>query len=62
MDKYSTEQCVQIVKLFYENNKSIIQTQKAYRRYYGVRNAPGEFGIRSLIKCFEEHGRVHDCP
>ena len=59
MDKYSTEQRVQIVKL-YQNNKSIIQTQRAYRRYYGVRDAPGEFGNRSLIKRFKKHGRVHD--
>ena len=50
MNKYTTEQHVLIVKLFYQNNKSIIQTHGAYRRYYGVRDSPSEFGIRSLIK------------
>ena len=36
MDKYCTEQCVQILKLFYQSNKSIIQTQRAYHQYYRV--------------------------
>ena len=61
MNKYTTER-VLIVKLFYQNNKSIIQTQRAYRRYYGVRDSPSEFGIRSLIKRFDQHGMVHDRP
>ena len=60
MNKYTAEQSVLIVKLFYQNNKSIIQTQRAYRRYCGVRDSPSEFGIRSLIKQFDEHGMVHD--
>ena len=62
MNKYTTEQRALIVKLFYQNNKSTIQTQRAYHRYYGVRDSPSEFGIRSLIKRFDEHGMVHDCP
>ena len=62
MNKYTTGQRVLIVKLFYQNNKSIIQTQRAYRRYYEVRDSPSEFGIRSLIKRFDEHGMVHDRP
>ena len=61
MNKYTTEQRV-LIKLFYQNIKSVIQTQRAYRRYYGVRDSQSEFGIRSLIKRFGEHGMVHDRP
>ena len=40
MDKYSIEQRMQFVKLFYQNQGSIVLTQRAYRQHFHVRDSP----------------------
>lgn len=62
MEKYTTEQRTQIVKFYYQNGMSIILTQRAYRRHYGIRDSPSESMIRRLIGRFEEQGAVQDRP
>ena len=41
IEKYGTQQRIQVVK-FYQNLGSIVQTQRAYCRHVQVRDAPSE--------------------
>ena len=49
-----------LVSWYYENNKSIISTQRAYPRKYGTKTAPDPKTIRNIVKNFEENGSVGD--
>lgn len=60
MERYTIAQRTKIVFLFIENHRSIINTQRAYRRFYGVRTAPTGPTIRSLVNNFAEYGTVGD--
>ena len=62
MDKFSIVQRTQIVKFHYQNQGSIIQTQRAYRRHFNVRDAPSKNAIKGMVKRFEEQGAVSDLP
>ncbi|CAI9724991.1 Hypothetical predicted protein [Octopus vulgaris] len=50
MDKYSTQQCIQVAKFFYQNRGSIIQTQEhtvdtcRFKRHSG-------FSVEKLLEC-----------
>ena len=60
MERYTIAQRTKIVFLFIENHRSIINTQRAYRRFYDVRTAPTGPTIRSLVNNFAEYGTVGD--
>ena len=62
MEKFGTVQHTQIVKFCYQNQGSIIQTQRAYRRHFNVRDAPSKNAIKGMIKRFEDQGAVSDLP
>ena len=40
IDKYSIEKRMQVVKLFYQNQGSIVLTQRAYRRHFHLCPSP----------------------
>ena len=40
MEQYSIEQRAQIVELYFSNQRSMVLTQRAYRRYFNVRVDP----------------------
>ena len=46
MDKYTIEQCVQIIKIYYQNNESVRKTLRALCEFYGRNNRPAESTIR----------------
>ncbi|XP_075164295.1 uncharacterized protein LOC142236896 [Haematobia irritans] len=66
MEHYTIAQRTKDAFLFIENHSSIINTQRAYRRFYGVRTAPTVVGpvgavlLRSLVNNFAEYGNVGD--
>ena len=62
MKKFSTKQRTKIIELYFENHRSIILTQKAYRRHYNVRQAPNQSTINRLVKRFRQQGSVSDLP
>ena len=62
MEKFSTKQQTKIIELYFENHRSIILTQKAYRRHDNVRQAPNQSTIDHLVKRFRQHGSVSDLP
>ena len=62
MEKFNTEQRTKIIEFYFENQHSIILTQRAYRRHYNVRQAPNQTTINRLVKRFRQHGSVSDLP
>ena len=62
MEKFGTVQCTQIIKFYYQNQGSIIQTQRDYQRYFNVRDAPSKNAIKGMVKRFEDQGAVSDLP
>ena len=62
MEKFGTVQHTQIVKFYYQNQGSIIQTQRAYQRHFNVRDAPSKNAIKGMVKRFEDQGAVSDLP
>ena len=40
MERYSIQQCVEIVKIYYQNGSSVRQTFRVLREVYGVCNRP----------------------
>ncbi|CAF1523416.1 unnamed protein product [Didymodactylos carnosus] len=60
MNKYTIEQRVQIIKIYYQNNESVRETFRALREFYGRNNRPVESTIRRLVNKFESSGTVTD--
>ena len=60
MEKFSIVQRAKIVKFYYQNQGSIIQTQRAYRRIFNIRDALGKNAIKGMVKRFEDQGAVSD--
>ena len=62
MEKFSIVQRTQIVKFYYQNQGSIIQTQRAYRRHFNIRDASSKNAIKGMVKRFEDQGTVSYLP
>lgn len=62
MESYTIEQRSRIVQFYYQNQQSIILTQRAYRRYFNVRFAPNRSTINRLVANFHQQGSVRNLP
>ncbi|XP_023311192.1 uncharacterized protein LOC111692289 [Anoplophora glabripennis] len=62
MEQYTIEQRAQIVELYFSNQRSIVLTQRAYRRYFNVRVGPSESTINRLVANFRQQGAVRNLP
>lgn len=62
MEHYTTEQRTKIIEFYFGNQRSIILTQRAYRRFFHDRNGPSEATINRLIARFRQQGAVSDLP
>lgn len=60
MERYTVEQRVIIVETFYENQRSLITTQRQLRAAFGRDHVPSTKGIQKLIAKFKETGSVQD--
>lgn len=60
MYRYTPKERAEIVSLYIENNRSVVSTQRAYRRKYRSRSAPKSDSIRRFASNFFEHGSVAD--
>lgn len=60
MKRYTIAQRIEIVGIYYKNNKSIRATFRELRGIYGKENRPAELTIRNLIEKFESIGSVCD--
>ena len=54
------KQRIQLVQLYYANNKSITATIRLYRLQYGIQNICSRQGLTNLIHKFEKTGSVKD--
>ena len=57
MDKYTIEQRVKIIKIYYQNNESVRKMFRTLRKFYG---RPAESTIRRLVNKFQSSGTVTD--
>ncbi|VEN59429.1 unnamed protein product [Callosobruchus maculatus] len=62
MQKFTVEERVAIVELYFEHHRSTVETQRAFRRRFNVRNALSAMTIRNLIVRFRQQGSVADLP
>ncbi|CAK1592413.1 unnamed protein product [Parnassius mnemosyne] len=62
MNTYSPQQRIKIIDFYYSSQRSIVLTQRNYRRFFNVRSAPTSSMIASLVRRFEELGSVADRP
>lgn len=62
MNTYSPQQRIKIIDFYYSSQRSIVLTQRNYRRFFNVRSAPTSSMITSLVRRFEELGSVADRP
>lgn len=60
MDRFTPKQRAEIVTLYIENSRSIVLTQRAYRKKYRGKKAPSDNTIRRFVSNFFEHGTVGD--
>ena len=60
MDKYTIEQRVQIIKIYYQNNESVRKTFRALREFYGRNNRPAESTSRRLVNKFQSSATLTD--
>lgn len=60
MDEITLQQRIYVVQTYYENQRSIKNTYRKIRDFFGVSKRPHENSIRNLIKKFEETGSVEN--
>lgn len=58
MERYTIQQRVEIVRIYYQNSSSIRKTFRALRDNYGRNERPTELTIRRIVNKFEESGSV----
>ena len=56
---FTIEQRSKVVK-FYLETKSLVQTQREYRKHFGVKQAPSPAAIKKIVQKFEVHGTCHN--
>ncbi|EFN88150.1 hypothetical protein EAI_02143, partial [Harpegnathos saltator] len=62
MTSYTIEQHVQMIKLYYQNECSLVQTLRALHPFYGRRGGPSKSTLQRLVTKFETTGSVNDQP
>lgn len=60
MDRYTPKERAEIVQLYIQNNFSIVQTQREYRKIKKVKTAPTDVTIRRFYAKFIDHGNLND--
>ena len=60
MEGYTSQQRVEIIKIYYRNSESVASTLKALRPIYGRNNCPSRSTIERLVETFESTGTVQN--
>lgn len=60
MVSYTIEQRVQIIKFYYQNKCSVVQTLRSLRPFFGRRSGPSKSTLQRLVSKFETTGSVND--
>lgn len=59
-EKITTEERVKIVEFFFESQKSVVSTQRKFRRHFHKRNAPARTTIMAIVRRFQTSGSIDD--
>ncbi|XP_050530953.1 uncharacterized protein LOC126899769 [Daktulosphaira vitifoliae] len=62
MERYTIQQRVEIIKIYYRNSESVASTLRALRAIYGRHNRPARSTIERLVEKFESTGTVQNVP
>ena len=62
MERYTSQQRVEIIKIYYRNSESVASTLRALRPIYGRNNRPSRSTIERLVEKFESTGTVQNVP
>ncbi|EFN81609.1 hypothetical protein EAI_12104, partial [Harpegnathos saltator] len=62
MTSYTIEQHVQMIKLYYQNDCSLVQTLRALRPFYGRCGGPSKSTLQGLVAKFATTVSVNDQP
>ncbi|KAJ4425791.1 hypothetical protein ANN_27416 [Periplaneta americana] len=62
VERLNPEQRTKLIELYFENQRSIILTQRAYRRHFHVRHCPHQTTILRLVARFRQNYSVCDRP
>ena len=60
MERYTSEQRVEIIKIYYRNSESVASTLRTLRPIYGRNNRPSRTTIQRLVEKFESTGIVQN--
>lgn len=60
MERYTVQQRVNIIKLYFENDKSLVATIRKVRAVFGGNNVPNPSTVKRLVEKFEATGSVLD--
>ena len=61
-EKLGTEQRTKVVQFYFESQHSIVQTQRSYRNFFHIRNAPSAPTIYRSVQRIRQQGAVCDFP
>ena len=62
MERYTNQQRVEIIKIYYRNSESVASTLRALRPIYGRNNRPSRSTIGRIVAKFESTGTVQNVP
>nr|CAI5864427.1 unnamed protein product [Callosobruchus analis] len=62
MEKFTVEQRVVIVELYFEHHRTTVETQRAFRRRFNARSSTSEMTIPNLVARFRQQESVADLP
>ena len=62
LEIYTSQQRVDIIKIYYRNSESVASTLKALRPIYGRTNRPSRSTTDRLVQKFESTGTVQNVP
>ena len=62
MERYMSQQRVEIIKIYYRNSESVASTLRAIRPIYSRNNRPSRSTIVPLVEKFESTGIVQNVP
>ena len=60
MERYTSQQRVEVIKIYYRNSASVASTLRALHPIYGSVNRPSRSTIERLVKKFESTGTVQN--
>ena len=60
MERYTSQQLVEDIKIYYRNSASVASTLRALRQIYGRNTRPSRSTIERLVEKFESTGRVQN--